>query len=575
MAVISDETPYIPRLSFIEDPDANTLVEGTRNLTSVLSLLAIIAMLASTILVVTVINNVITEQKGQIGVMKSIGASTTDNFFIYSGMAFAYGIIGTIVGVILALPAASAMATAIAPLSGTYIDGFKISVTGIIIGVVLGLLFPVIAALIPVLIGTRVSILKAMTDLGISSKWGSGPVSRAVGHLPVPISIRQAISNIMQKVGRLVLTVITLTIAIGAFMGVTALFSFFDDAIADIFDTFDTDIQMTTQEIEDFDATSQLIMDNIDGVKQIAPGYAVTVALQDYEAPEDNSFAAGTNQVEVAGIDTTTDTIHFSYSSGTGWDEDPDRQGIVLNETVSENIGKVAGDMVNVTIAGQTYEYEVIGVNTWPFDTVFLDWRELATIAGFTDEDGNPAPGTFNIDLEGSPDAVEVSRVINQIKDLAAENDIQAVYANQAQNEEDISELIGSFGLIFNMASIVMAAVGAVGLLAVLSMAVLERQKEIGVMRSLGAGSTTIIVQFLVEGLLVGILAWIIGLPLSYGISLLLNSALGADAFFDFSYPPRVALQGLIGVIVLAAIASIWPSVTAARKTVSDILRYQ
>ena len=72
-----------------------------------------------------------------------------DNFFIYAGMAFLYGVIGTVIGIILSLPTASAMATAMAPISGTYIDGFKISATGIIVGVILGLGFPVLAAFDP------------------------------------------------------------------------------------------------------------------------------------------------------------------------------------------------------------------------------------------------------------------------------------------------------------------------------------------------------------------------------------------------------------------------------------------
>ena len=231
--------------------------------------------------------------------------------------------------------------------------------------------------------------------------------------------------------------------------------------------------------------------------------------------------------------------------------------------------------MVKITIGGVTHDYEIIGVDEWPFDQIFMEWSELARIAGYLDENGEPAPGVFNIDLEGDPSADEVAAVINDIKTLALDNGIEAVYANQAQNEEDISEFIAVFGLILNMASILMALVGAVGLLAVLSMAVLERQKEIGVMRSLGAGSGTIIIQFLIEGILVGIAAWVAGLPLSYLISLALNSAMGIDEFFDFVYPLEIAIFGLIGVIILASIASIWPSLAAARKTVSDILRYQ
>ncbi len=128
---------------------------------------------------------------------------------------------------------------------------------------------------------------------------------------------------------------------------------------------------------------------------------------------------------------------------------------------------------------------------------------------------------------------------------------------------------------MFNLTSVVMALVGAIGLLATLSMAVLERQKEIGVMRSLGAGSSTIVIQFLVEGILVAVIAWLFGLPLSYFVGNAIHAAVELESFFHFDYPILVAIQGLIGIIALAGIASVWPSIAAARKTVSDILRYQ
>jgi ABC-type antimicrobial peptide transport system permease subunit len=42
----------------------------------------------------------------------------------------------------------------------------------------------------------------------------------------------------------------------------------------------------------------------------------------------------------------------------------------------------------------------------------------------------------------------------------------------------------------------------------------------------------------------------------------------------DFQYPLITPVIGLIGVVVFAAVASLWPSISASRKTVSDILRY-
>lgn len=53
------------------------------------------------------------------------------------------------------------------------------------------------------------------------------------------------------------------------------------------------------------------------------------------------------------------------------------------------------------------------------------------------------------------------------------------------------------------------------------------------------------------------------------------RDGLGFADFFEFSYPLWVLGLGLAGMIVIASIASLWPSLSAARRTVSDILRYQ
>ena len=87
-------------------------------------------------------------------------------------------------------------------------------------------------------------------------------------------------------------------------------------------------------------------------------------------------------------------------------------------------------------------------------------------------------------------------------------------FMNWTGMSDMMGEMMLAFSAIFVAAALVMAAVGAVGLLATLSMAVFERQKEIGVMRSIGASSATIAGQFLVEGMLVGVLPdfWPVGM---------------------------------------------------------------
>ena len=111
-------------------------------------------------------------------------------------------------------------------------------------------------------------------------------------------------------------------------------------------------------------------------------------------------------------------------------------------------------------------------------------------------------------------------------------------------------------------------------MLTTLTITVLERQKEIGVMRSIGASSYTIASQFLIEGVLVGIMAWFVGIPISYLLALQINAAFQLETV-KFTYPPEVLVFGLVGMLVIASIASLGPSLSAARKTVSEILRYQ
>ena len=104
-------------------------------------------------------------------------------------------------------------------------------------------------------------------------------------------------------------------------------------------------------------------------------------------------------------------------------------------------------------------------------------------------------------------------------------------------------------------------------------MSVFERQREIGVMRSIGASSFTVAGQFLTEGMLVGMSAWIVAAPLSYLLFLGLVSSAGID--IDLVYEPIALVIGLIGMIVITVLASLGPSLGAARRTVSAILRYQ
>ncbi|NDJ78373.1 MAG: FtsX-like permease family protein, partial [Chloroflexi bacterium] len=674
---ITNETPYAAVFTQSEDPADNRYIENTQEFATILAALAVIAMLVSGFLVINVVTNIVVEQRRQIGVMKSLGASRLETFTMYAGIALIYGLLGMIPGVLLGIPVGYQLAVFIGGFSNTLIDEFAISTSAIVLGVGLGIAVPVIAASIPVRSGTKVSILEAMTDLGISSGRQIGPLARLVRALPLPINIKQSLSNVLSKKGRLALTVTTLTMAVAAFMGVSAVFVSIDSELQAILSTFQYDITVQPTSDQDYETVRNLLLENVAAVEDVYPGSTFSGQLEGYI-----SDFNGTNQVIINGIDLDAQLIDFETDGAINWDENTQRDVIVLTNEVANGVNVKIGDTVTVNIAGSPVELEVLGIAKVPFPLAFMQWEQVATLAGYVE--GAPQPNSYftalatdavatnqvaawgidaqtagfigggaeldggvfisealanssslgvgetitladetftvnavfspppqltesdapaqlvamdwqqlasveGVSLEGTPEpnsflvttksdglsAREVDAIIEDINEELVDAGITSSFTNQAEVSERASETILSIGVVLNIASAVMAAVGAIGLLTTLAISVFERQKEIGVMRSTGAKSPVIIVQFLVEGLLVGIIAWIIGIPFSVGISVLLNSLLPVGDLIPYSYSPLMPLIGLAGMLVVATLASIGPSVSASRKTVSEILRYQ
>ncbi len=570
--ILSQQTPYVPLFTFLDNPDDNFITGIIADVTGTLNMLGIMAVIVSGFLVTNVMNTIIVEQRKQIGMLKSLGATAKDTILIYTGIALIYGVVGSALGVALAIPAAALMAQSVGSAAFTYIDGFKISLRGIGIGFALGLLVPVVAAFFPVMSSIRVTILEAITDFGIASSWGKSRISRWIGGLPLPRLMVQALSNIYQKKGRLTLTGLTLTLAAAAFMGVSAVTQTLDSFVEGLFTSIKYELILSLQDGQNHEALTVLLSENFADIEGVYPGYSASVGIRGYESTD--PLTEGSNQVSADGIDPANPAFAFNLREGNAWNADPARRGVVISRSLAENLDKTVGDSLTLTISGQDYDYEIIGVDNYAYDALYMNWRDLASLAGYVDANGVPLASTLYVDFKGDLSIKAVDDQKERIATFLRDRGMQVTFTNQPRAEQNQTQQISLFGVVFNMASGVMAAVGAVGLMAALSMAVFERQKEIGIMRSVGAGSFSILSQFLTEGVLIGALAWIGAAPLSVVVGLGLTQILPFD-YLDFSYPPEVLGVGLVSILLLAGLASLLPAVAASRKTVADILRYQ
>ena len=96
--------------------------------------------------------------------------------------------------------------------------------------------------------------------------------------------------------------------------------------------------------------------------------------------------------------------------------------------------------------------------------------------------------------------------------------------------------------------AVVIALVGGVGLSGVLTLSVLERRREIGVLRSIGASSWQVIRLFVGEGMLLALIGWLVAIPISVPIAYLLATrglSLALNTQLVYRFTPTGLICGL------------------------------
>jgi putative ABC transport system permease protein len=142
----------------------------------------------------------------------------------------------------------------------------------------------------------------------------------------------------------------------------------------------------------------------------------------------------------------------------------------------------------------------------------------------------------------------------------------------------EASEGINILVILLLIMALLSALVGSIGLTGTMSMNVLERTREIGVMRAIGADNPAIIKSVIIEGIMIGLISWIFAALLSLPFSALLIRIM-SDSMFNALVPLKLAPLGyliwLVVVLVLSAFASLLPARSAARLTIREVLAYE
>jgi putative ABC transport system permease protein len=166
----------------------------------------------------------------------------------------------------------------------------------------------------------------------------------------------------------------------------------------------------------------------------------------------------------------------------------------------------------------------------------------------------------------------------DQIRELGAERNIEiAMFQTEGELRKTAESQFGMItGMLLSLA-IIVASVGGIGLMGALSISVVERTKEIGVLRAIGARTRTIMSMFVMEGVLQGWLSWGISVLISLVFARTLADTMGRIILnmpLDYQYNTQAMFIWLGVILVISVIASILPARSATRVSVRDSLAY-
>jgi putative ABC transport system permease protein len=175
-----------------------------------------------------------------------------------------------------------------------------------------------------------------------------------------------------------------------------------------------------------------------------------------------------------------------------------------------------------------------------------------------------------------------INLVAAQVRYQLSQQDVVDKFA--VYTPDKIKNLAGSIVSIVELALILIALVsllvGAVGIMNTMYTSVMERTKQIGIMKAIGASSESILALFLIESGVIGVIGGLIGIAGGIGIAILSGIAAsslgGISGLFSFGSLDYLGfLVVLVVTLMTGIIAGILPARQAANMEPAEALRYE
>jgi putative ABC transport system permease protein len=531
-----------------------------------------IALLLGGFLIINTIEAILTQQIRQIGMMKAIGARNNQIMSIYLAMVLLFGVLSLFIAVPLGSVGALQFSRFMAGQLNFDLVNFTIPWYVLVLEIAAALVMPLLAALPAVRSAVGITVRQAIDSSSIASGQGKSAIDRLLeGIRGVPRPVMLSLRNTFRRKGRLLRTLGVLALAGAIFISVLtvrrSLFNTLDESIAT--KRYDIEIQFSQPQRRDQVEQHALALPGVVGVESWGAATAYPVRSDGSEGESINLYAP------------PLPTRVFAPEIEQGcWLLPDDSYAVVVssNYLTTKAPGTQVGDDLVLEINGEEDTWRIVGVSQefMPPNNpaiAYINYDTFARIANRTGE----VDSLRIVATEHSPAAQEA--LVQRLEAYSAHLNLDVRSIRSTHAERDIlTERFNIMTAVLSIMATLIGTVGGLGLMGTMSINVIERTREIGIMRAIGASDGAIQQIVVGEGTLIGMLAWGFGIVMSLPISRIMSLRIGLSLFempLSYTFASYAVLFWLVIVLCISALASYLPARSAAQLTVRDVLSHE
>jgi putative ABC transport system permease protein len=527
-----------------------------------LSVITLLALLSALVLVSNTMTTLVAEETGEIGIMRAIGARRRQVALVYLRTAFLLGVLGAVVGVVLGVLLAYLLASYFGSMFWAIDVGFAVDTTVVVASVALGVLVPVLAALPAIRRGVRVDLRDALESTGsaVGGQDASDRLLRRAGFLPRAMQI--GLRGLGRRRRRSLATAVIVALAVGNLLAVLAVAAAATESSRASWSNHLEDLRLWTSGRELFDARALRTIEMTPGVARAQPALVSDAELADEEA-----FLWGVPRQPL-----------FRYRLADGrWfsaaEERAHERVAVIERNLAQFTGVDVGERVTLTTVAGPARFRIVGTVTNQQEDGTVLYVPLTTLRSLLDQPTGVS--TYWIKTT-SPDEALIDRTTTLLDDrltsLGYDVGTEISYVMERDEiaaNKTITTAIGVLGFLI-------VAMSMVGLANAITMSIIERTREIGILRCLGARARDVRRIFATEGVALALVGWLLGIPLGYALTRLIVWLIWevAGVRLPVVFPFWNIWIALAGTLALALLVLLLPLRRAVRSRPGDALRY-